>query len=333
MTTFQINTPSVGGSTSHSSLSLPLASYTHYSGHQQSTSSNQSSNLLQHYDQDEDEDESGDEFQSSVKSRIATPGQTVASSTDFMRGHGSYLSSTSSSTSAPLIVSSLAGMVHRVNKLVSVYSLRGRYVPEVGDLVVGRITDVLVGQKRWLVDIGSRSDAVLSLSSVNLPGGVQRRKLESDELQMRDFFNEGDLLVSEVQQVYDSGSCALHTRSLRYGKLRNGSLAIVPSKLIKRLRSHFVEIEKADTDVTLGLNGYIWISKHVKFDVGKAEEEGEGKGLSGTSTANSFQESKGLGGSGIGRDVDGVYSNVNEVSKISARSRLFIRFMLIFILL
>lgn len=262
----------------------------------------------------DDDDDDDDDFQSDVKSRIATPGQTVASSSDFMRGHGSYLSTTNSTTSAPLIVSSLAGMIQRVNKLVSVYSLRGRYVPEVGDLVVGRITDVLVGQKRWLVDIGSRADAVLSLSSVNLPGGVQRRKLESDELQMRDFFNEGDLLVSEVQQVYDSGSCALHTRSLRYGKLRNGALATVPSKLIRRLRSHFVEIEKAEVDITLGLNGYVWVSKHVKFDVGKAEEEGEGKGLAGTSTAASFQESKGLGGSGIGRDVDGVYSNVNEVS-------------------
>jgi exosome complex component RRP4 len=74
------------------------------------------------------------------------------------------------------------------------------------------------------------------LSSVNLPGGVQvggftekkihswilnqRRKLESDELQMRGFFEEGDLLVAEVQAFFSDGAMSLHTRSLRYGKVR-----------------------------------------------------------------------------------------------------------------
>jgi len=75
------------------------------------------------------------------------------------------------------------------------------------------------------------------LSSVNLPGGVQvisrqtdvidvltlfrsqRRKLESDELQMRTFFEEGDLLVAEVQAFFSDGAMSLHTRSLKYGKV------------------------------------------------------------------------------------------------------------------
>ena len=47
----------------------------------------------------------------------------------------------------------------------------------------------------------------------------QRRKLESDELQMRTFFEEGDLLVAEVQAFFADGAMSLHTRSLRYGKV------------------------------------------------------------------------------------------------------------------
>ena len=47
----------------------------------------------------------------------------------------------------------------------------------------------------------------------------QRRKLESDELQMRTFFEEGDLLVAEVQAFFADGSMSLHTRSLKYGKV------------------------------------------------------------------------------------------------------------------
>lgn len=97
-----------------------------------------------------------------------------------------------------------------------------RYRPEVGDLVIGRITEVQ--PKRWKVDCGARQDAVLMLGSVNLPGGVQRRKLESDELQMRTFFQEGDLVVAEVQAFFADGAMSLHTRSLKYGKVRSGSL-------------------------------------------------------------------------------------------------------------
>lgn len=47
----------------------------------------------------------------------------------------------------------------------------------------------------------------------------QRRKLESDELQMRTFFEEGDLLVAEVQAFFADGAMSLHTRSLKYGKV------------------------------------------------------------------------------------------------------------------
>ena len=79
------------------------------------------------------------------------------------------------------------------------------------------------------------------LSSVNLPGGIQvtppetfarilltypglffshkRRKLEADELQMRNFFEEGDLFVAEVQSLFADGAPSLHTRSLKFGKV------------------------------------------------------------------------------------------------------------------
>ena len=98
--------------------------------------------------------------------------------------------------------------------------LRARYTPEIGDLVVGRIIEVQ--SKRWRVDIGAPLLAVLPLSAINLPGGILRKRTETDELQIRTFFSEGDLLVCEVQSLFMDGSAGLHTRSLKYGKLRNG---------------------------------------------------------------------------------------------------------------
>jgi exosome complex component RRP4 len=107
-----------------------------------------------------------------------------------------------------------------------------------------------VAQKRWRVDAQSRLDAVLTLASVNLPGGVLRRKSAEDELAMRQFLTEGglqkrgknierrkeekkkgrwwendwfslfppDVISAEVQQIYADGALGLHTRNLKFGK-------------------------------------------------------------------------------------------------------------------
>lgn len=65
--------------------------------------------------------------------------------------------------------SSVAGLKEEVNKLISIKPLKSRYNGEIGDVVVGRITEVQ--QKRWKVETNSRLDSILLLSSVNLPGG------------------------------------------------------------------------------------------------------------------------------------------------------------------
>jgi exosome complex component RRP4 len=120
---------------------------------------------------------------------------------------------------------------------------------------------------------------------------------------MRQFFEEGDLLVAEVQSFFVDGTMSLHTRSLTYGKvcrkactsalkthpatqLRNGQLVCVPPILIRRLKSHFVSLP-CNVDLILGLNGYIWVSKHINKDRQQGEE---------------------------GLDAESVYSNQNEVS-------------------
>lgn len=197
---------------------------------------------------------------------VAMPGQSVASSYIFMRGHGCYIDERRGH-----IASALAGTVQRENKLISVHPVRARYRPEIGDLVVGRIAEVQA--RRWRVELGAKTDASLQLSSINLPGGVQRKKVESDELQMRSFFQEGDLLAAEVQSTFQDGSVALHTRSLRYGKLRSGMLVAVPPVLMRRLKSHFVALPGGVVDLIAGLNGLIWVAKHTPFDAERAETD------------------------------------------------------------
>ena len=113
-------------------------------------------------------------------------------------------------------------------------------------------------QKRWKVDTNSRLDSVLLLSSVNLPGGELRRRSAEDELSMRQYLQEGDLISAEVQQLYGDGALSLHTRSLKYGKLSQGTLVKVSPSLIKRRKTHFHRLP-CGSSIILGNNGFIWI--------------------------------------------------------------------------
>ncbi|KAK7755962.1 Exosome complex component rrp4 [Diatrype stigma] len=227
-------------------------------------------------------------------SSIVTPGEVITEDPQWMRGHGTY-----TTTNPPAIVSSVAGTLSKTNKLLSVRPLRARYTPEIGDLVVGRIVEVQA--RRWRVDVGASLLAQLPLSAINLPGGIQRRRTETDELQIRTFFSEGELLVAEVQQLFGDGAAVLHTRSLKYGKLRNGLFVAVSGTgggggVVRARRQAFVldvsggnmgggggsggggagasGADDDKIDVVLGVNGYIWISKHIEGEGPAAETAG-----------------------------------------------------------
>ncbi|EKV16758.1 Exosome complex exonuclease Rrp4, putative [Penicillium digitatum] len=230
---------------------------------------------------------------SNLGTGIVTPGEVVTDDPQWMRGHGTYMNPLSTS-----IIATVAGTVQKTNKLLSVHPLRARYTPEIGDLVVGRIVEVQ--SRRWKVDVAAPLLAQLPLSAINLPGGILRRRTSADELQIRTFFSEGDLVVAEVQSVHQDGSASLHTRSLKYGKLRNGVFLAVTgtggsaasSSSVKggvgagnstagsalaapggsgtggvvRSRRQVWTVTAAngggEVNIILGVNGYIFISKH-----------------------------------------------------------------------
>lgn len=207
-------------------------------------------------EQDHTQSASASASATAAANSIVTPGELITEDPTWMKGHGTYFINDKT-------YSSVAGSISRVNRLLSVIPLRGRYSPETGDHVIGRITDV--GNKRWKVDIGAKQDAILMLGSVNLPGGVLRRKSESDELQMRNFLKEGDLLNCEVQTIFNNGIASLHTRSLKYGKLRNGIFLKIPSPLIVKTKNHAFDLP-GNVSIVLGTNGYIWLYKTPKIN-------------------------------------------------------------------
>ncbi|KAL1310644.1 hypothetical protein AAFC00_000912 [Neodothiora populina] len=237
------------------------------------------SNTLQHHihisedeemDLDDDHEDEALSRPSKRQKTIITPGEIITSDPQWMRGHGTFASNSADAELATVIRSTLAGTLQKTNKLLSVVPLRARYTPEIGDLVIGRIVEVQ--SRRWKVDVAGALSASLLLSSINLPGGILRKRTSVDELNIRTFFEEGELVVAEVQSLFQDGSASLHTRSLRYGKLRNGYFITVSGTGggggVVRSKRQIFTIQTAgrggEVDVILGVNGYIWISKHVE---------------------------------------------------------------------
>ncbi|XP_010542878.1 PREDICTED: exosome complex component RRP4 homolog [Tarenaya hassleriana] len=173
----------------------------------------------------------------------------------FLKGHGT-------SEINGEVVATLCGVVERVDKLVYVRALRARYKPEVGDIIVGRVIEV--AQKRWRLEINFSQDAVLMLSSMNMPDGIQRRRTAVDELNMRNIFEENDVVCAEVRNFQHDGSLQLQARSQKYGKLEKGQILKVDPYLVKRSKHHFHHVEQLGIDLILGCNGFIWVGEHVE---------------------------------------------------------------------
>ena len=210
--------------------------------------------------------------------QLVLPGQVIATSTaesaeedKFLRGHGTYVET---SETEDRLIASVCGTVQRVNKLVLVVPVAPTvYQGQVGDLIVGRVSEV--GLSRWKISLGEQCrHGQLPLSGIHLTGGAQRIRTAQDQRDMRYYLQEGDLVSAQVHKVQPAdGSLMLHSRSYRYSKLENGMLVTVPPSLIPRRKNHFITMINDTLDALWGCNGYIWIQRKLPSPSQDSEKE------------------------------------------------------------
>nr|CDJ93624.1 exosome component 2 [Haemonchus contortus] len=176
-------------------------------------------------------------------------GQPLSFGTDVMSGHGTI-------PSGDNLMASVSGVKMQYSRLFLVEPYKSKYIPKIGDVVVGRIASIQ--RARWKVDINYRMAAILHLNNVNLPGGELRRKGLEDEVAMSKHLVVGDMVSAEVQQIRMRGQLQLHTRNMKYGKLGQGIMIKVPPNLVKPQKEYMHEIY--GVSVIIGCNGIIWIS-------------------------------------------------------------------------
>jgi len=181
------------------------------------------------------------------------------------------------------IYSAVVGLAEIKNKVVSVIALKGCYIPKVGDVVIGVITDY--SPTSWQVDINSPYTATLQVVDA-LP-----RPIDPAKENIRKYFDVGDVIVGEVIVFDKTRNPMLTTKGKGYGKLTGGRLLDISPTKVPRLigrRGSMINMIKKELgcQVIVGQNGRVWISaKNSKYEdiavkvVRKVEMEAQIPGL------------------------------------------------------
>lgn len=180
---------------------------------------------------------------------VVVPGDVLAVGMDYLPAGGAF-------RDQDKVIASQVGVVNISERLVRVISLAGNYMPQRGDVVIGRVTDMTYSS--WFVDVGYAYDAVLSIKEAT-SDFVERGA------ELTDYFNIGDFLVAKLVNVTKAKSMDLSLRGPGLRKIQGGKIISVTPAKIPRIvgkGGSMINMIKDATgcQVIAGQNGKIWIS-------------------------------------------------------------------------
>ncbi len=147
------------------------------------------------------------------------------------------------------------GLVDYGRGIVSVIALEARYNPLVGDLVVGMVVDIELGQ--WIVEIDSPQLAIL-----NVPDAIDAPF--SPDIVMPDILDIGDMIIAKIVDLDRRRTPILSTLGRGLGKVEDGFIIrITPSKIPRLIgkKGSMVNMILKETgcNIVIGQNGRILI--------------------------------------------------------------------------
>lgn len=141
-------------------------------------------------------------------------------------------------------------------EVLRVIPLKGKYIPSVGDIVIGIVVEV--GFTSWLVDINSPYTAVLPVSEVSpRPVTIPRSDLSK-------ILDEGDLILAKVISFDKTKDPVLTVKESKLGKIQRGLLVEISPKKVPRVigrKGSMIKLIESmlDTEVIVGQNGRILV--------------------------------------------------------------------------
>ncbi len=177
---------------------------------------------------------------------------------------------------------------------IRVIPLSGKYIPSIGDVVIGLIVDISFSN--WKVDITSPYEALMHISEYP-------RRIDSSE--MSKIMRVGDLAIFKVVDVDSSMKIELALKDDQLQVLRNGRIVELSYSKVPRVigrAGSMISLLKNTLNINIfvGKNGRIWISgKESDEDLAvraikKIEQEAHTSGLTDRITKFLEEEKNGI---------------------------------------
>lgn len=222
-----------------------------------------------------------------VKERdVVVPGEVLATGMDYLPSAGTY-------RLGEEIRCSRLGLVRLDGKVIKIIPLTGRYMPKIGDTIVGQVIDVLMSG--WRLEVNTAYQAVLSMRDAT----SQFIERGSD---LTKFYELGEYVVCKVSNVTSQKLLDVTMRGPGLRKLSGGRIVDVNPQKVPRIigkEGSMIILIKENTGCKLvvGQNGLIWLEgepakENIAIEaIRKIEAEGHLPGL--TERIKKFLKSKG----------------------------------------
>jgi len=209
------------------------------------------------------------------KRQLVTPGDLLA--------EGDYTAGENTFKENDKIYATRVGLVNFEDRRLYVVALKAFYVPNVGDLVIGKVVEVSLGG--WVLDIRAPYLAMLRASdALDRSFKPQRNDLPS-------IFDVGDLVLSKIVDYDRTRDPLLTVREPGLGKITRGQVTeITPTKIPRAIgrKGSMISMVKKETgcQITVGQNGLILVNGKTPEDeelaimaIRKIEQEAHTSGL------------------------------------------------------
>jgi len=216
---------------------------------------------------------------------VVVPGQILANGMEYLPSHGTYRKD-------ELILANRVGSVVIDGKVLRTIPLAGRYLPKRNDIVVGRIMDII--SMGWRVELNSPYTGLVPVRDGTfefVPKGADLSR----------YYEIGEYFVGKITNVSGQNLIDVSIKGQGLHKLRGGRIITVNTTKVPRIigkKGSMVSMLKQATDckITVGQNGWVWISGEPAMEnivveaMEKIEKESHISGL--TDRIKTFLEEK-----------------------------------------
>jgi exosome complex component RRP4 len=153
------------------------------------------------------------------------------------------------------IYSKFYGILNKEKNLIEVIPINGKYMPNIGDFVIGIIKEVLPNM--WILNINSPFSATLLLKD------AFNEKIDSDKSDLSKFYDIGDVVLGKIVNITRNKTVRISLKSSPRKKLEGGFLIEINNILnywILQNREEILNIlERRNIELFIGKNRLMWV--------------------------------------------------------------------------